>query len=115
MLALAYPEPEQGKRATSFNLKEVNTRDLSHARCVCKYAVDDGRVGKVSGDRKSERSLTKSSFLISDPQRRFAGLYRANEKYAQQAYALVTRDPFGAEAVARVGRSRKTCAPGFPR
>jgi hypothetical protein len=51
-------------------------------------------VGKVGGDRKSEKSLTKSSFLISDPQRRFAGYYRANEKYAQQAYALVTRDPF---------------------
>jgi hypothetical protein len=41
-------------------------------------------VGKVGGDRKSEKSLTKSSFLISDPQRRFAGYYRANEKYASK-------------------------------
>ena len=41
------------------------------------------------GDRKSSG---KSSHLIANPRGHFASLYRANEKYAQQAYALVTRD-----------------------
>lgn len=36
-LAMAYPEKHQGKRA-SFNLKEVNSRDLSHAREIVAHA-----------------------------------------------------------------------------
>ena len=37
--------------------------------------------------------------MIANPRGHFAGLYHANEKYTQQAYALVTRDPAGVEAV----------------
>jgi hypothetical protein len=39
--------------------------------------------------------------MIEYPDRCFAELFRANEKYTQQAHALVTRDPVAAETVAR--------------
>ena len=57
---------------------------------------------KVGGDRKSEKSFGKSSQMITDPRRRFSEIYDANEKYAQQAYALV-RDQAAADAVASGG------------
>lgn len=32
---------ERGRHLSDFNLKtEISGRDLSHARCVCKYAPD---------------------------------------------------------------------------
>jgi hypothetical protein len=49
------------------------------------------------GDRK--KSSGESRHLIADPRRRFSELFGANKDYTQQAYALVTRDPSGAEAV----------------
>ena len=63
-----------------------------------KRAEAEGRVQTKGGDRKSNG---KNSHLIARPREHFAALFHANEKYAQQAYALVTRDPVAAETVAR--------------
>ena len=46
--------------------------------------------------------------MIEYPDRHFSRLFRANEKYTQQAYALVTRDPPAAEAAAKAWRRAET-------
>jgi hypothetical protein len=55
------------------------------------------------GDRKSN---ARNALLIKDPRRYFSRLFDAGEKYTEQAYALVTRDPFAAEEVARGAYSK---------
>jgi hypothetical protein len=82
----------------------ASTRALAAAR-AWKRAVADGRVQPHGGDRK--KSSGESRHLIADPRRRFSELFGANKDYTQQAYALVTRDPTGAEAVAK-GQHVKT-------
>jgi hypothetical protein len=63
-----------------------------------KRAVDDGRA--LTG-RGGDRSKAQSALCIKDPRRRFSDLFRAGERYTEQAYALVTRDPAAAETVAK--------------
>ena len=72
-----------------------STRALAAAR-AWRRAVADGRVESKGGDRKSN---AQNALLIKDPRRRFSRLFDAGEKYTEQAYALVTRDPSSADAV----------------
>jgi hypothetical protein len=39
-VALAYPEPQQGKRSTSLETKEVNIATLSQARAIVKWCPE---------------------------------------------------------------------------
>lgn len=56
--------------------------------------------GETLRERSSLGKIPKEQ-VIANPRRRFSEIYDANEKYAQQAYALVTRDQAAAEAVER--------------
>jgi hypothetical protein len=68
-----------------------------------KRAEIEGRVLKSGETLRERSSLGKvpKEQLIANPRRRFSEIYDANEKYAQQAFALVTRDQAGVEAVER--------------
>ena len=47
VVAKIYPEPEQGKRVTSFATKEVAAASLSQARTVLRYSIDDDLADNV--------------------------------------------------------------------
>jgi hypothetical protein len=76
----------------------ASTRALAAAR-AWKRAVDDGRV-QPQGARTDQPLAKVAKGLIADPRGHFTKLFRANTMYAQQAYALVTRDPAAAREAA---------------